>query len=159
MFFVHSYTEFASYADDNTPYNCGQNFVEVIRSLCETLIGLFKWYEDNFFKANIDKCHLFVSPYEEITMKLGNFTLKSSDSEELLGITIDSNLSFEKHLTNLCRKSNQKLHALSRIAKYMDLDKRRIIMRAFIISQFNYCPLVWMCHSRRLNNKINHLHE
>ena len=27
------------------------------------------------------------------------------------------------------------------------------------MAQFNYCPLVWMLHSRRLNKKINRLHE
>ena len=32
-------------------------------------------------------------------------------------------------------------------------------MKAYIISQFGYCPLVWMFHSRGLNNKINSLHE
>ena len=32
-------------------------------------------------------------------------------------------------------------------------------MKAFITSQFGYCPLVWMFHSRRNNNRINTLHE
>ena len=32
-------------------------------------------------------------------------------------------------------------------------------MKAFIESQFQYCPLVWMVHSRTLNNRINKLHE
>ena len=32
-------------------------------------------------------------------------------------------------------------------------------MNAFIISQFSYCPLIWMCHSRSLNTKINNIHE
>ena len=32
-------------------------------------------------------------------------------------------------------------------------------MKTFIMSQFSYCPLVWMCHSRTLNNKIIKLHE
>ena len=32
-------------------------------------------------------------------------------------------------------------------------------MKAFITSQFGYCPLVWMFHSRRINNRINRLHE
>ena len=32
-------------------------------------------------------------------------------------------------------------------------------MNSFFKSQFSYCPLVWMCHSRTINNKINHLHE
>ena len=41
----------------------------------------------------------------------------------------------------------------------MNKSKRRIIMRAFILSQFSYCPLVWMCHSRTLNARINRIHE
>ena len=41
----------------------------------------------------------------------------------------------------------------------MTLNKRRILMKSFIISQFNYCPLIWMIHSRGLNKKINHIHE
>ena len=32
-------------------------------------------------------------------------------------------------------------------------------MKAFINSQFGYCPLVWMKHSRKLNNRINRIHE
>ena len=32
-------------------------------------------------------------------------------------------------------------------------------MNAFIFSQFGYCPLVWMFHSRKLNNRINNIHE
>ena len=53
----------------------------------------------------------------------------------------------------------KQLHALSRISTYMDLDKRRMVMKSFFLSQFSYCPLVWMCHSRELNNRINRLHE
>ena len=32
-------------------------------------------------------------------------------------------------------------------------------MKAFVESQFGYCPLIWMFHSRGLNNKINRMHE
>ena len=38
-------------------------------------------------------------------------------------------------------------------------QKRRVLMNAFITSQFSYCPLVWMFHSRTLNNRINKIHE
>ena len=66
---------------------------------------------------------------------------------------------FKDHVLKLCKKGNQKLHALARVAKYWKPDKLRIIMKTFIESQFNYCPLIWMFHSRTLNNKINRLHE
>ena len=32
-------------------------------------------------------------------------------------------------------------------------------MEAFFTAQFSYCPLIWMLHSRKLNNKINKLHK
>ena len=32
-------------------------------------------------------------------------------------------------------------------------------MKSYFLSQFSYCPLVWMFHSRKLNNRINRLHE
>ena len=41
----------------------------------------------------------------------------------------------------------------------MDIQKRRTLMNSFITSQFGYCPLTWMFHSRGLNNKINSIHE
>ena len=36
----------------------------------------------------------------------------------------------------------------------MNLAQLRLIMNAFILSQFGYCPLVWVFHSRKLNNRI-----
>ena len=39
------------------------------------------------------------------------------------------------------------------------LNPLRLIMKSFISSQFGYCPMIWMNHSRALNNKINRIHE
>ena len=41
----------------------------------------------------------------------------------------------------------------------MSHDKLRLLMKSFIECQFSYFPLVWMFHSRALNNRINKLHE
>ena len=51
------------------------------------------------------------------------------------------------------------LNNLTRIAPYMTIQKRKTIMKSFETSQFSYCPLIWMLHSRRLINKINSIHE
>ena len=127
---------------------------------CEISIEkLFNWFQCNNFKANASKCHFFLLPYKPITIKIKESAIESSNSENLLGVTINSKLSFDDHITILCRKTSQKLHALSRVASYMSFDKKRILLKTFITSQFNYCPLVWMCHSRGLNNRMNNLHE
>ena len=77
----------------------------------------------------------------------------------LFGITIDKDLKFDDHVNSLSEKAYQKLDALARLAPYINVAKRRIIMKAIIESQFGYCPLVWMFHSRGINNKINRTHE
>ena len=41
----------------------------------------------------------------------------------------------------------------------MDIEQQRILMKSYISSQFNYCPLIWMCHSRKLNNKIKKVYQ
>ena len=41
----------------------------------------------------------------------------------------------------------------------MNINKRQVLMKAFITSQFSYCSLLWMFHSRAMNNRINTLHE
>ena len=90
---------------------------------------------------------------------LYDVVLSSSVEETLLGITLDSELKFEKHITDICNKVSQKIPVLSRITSYMSLNKWSLRMKTFVESQFNYCPLIWMFHSRRLNNKINNVYE
>ena len=68
-------------------------------------------------------------------------------------------MKFDERVNNLCKKACKKLNALVRLTPFMNADKKRMIMKAFIESQFGYCPLVWMFHSRSLNNKINRIHE
>ena len=41
----------------------------------------------------------------------------------------------------------------------MSKNQAQLLMRRFIMSQFSYCLLIWMCHSRRINNQINKLDE
>ena len=72
---------------------------------------------------------------------------------------MESELKFEKHINKTCNIVNKKLNVLHGIGSHKSLDKRKIHLRAFIESQFSYCPLIWMFHSRTLNNKINRLHE
>ena len=88
---------------------------------------------------------------------VNHIQIENNTSDKLLGVTIDSDLRFDVHVNNLCNKENQKLNGLARISGYMDLSKKRTIMKAFINSHFSYCPLVWMFHSREFNNKINRI--
>ena len=120
---------------------------------------LFDWFSNNYLKANPDKCHLFVNTTGNIRINVRNETISNSSNQKLLDIRFNSNFRFDDHVASLCKKASQKLNALTRVAQYMNLAQRRSIMKAFICSQFGYCPLVWIFHSRKLNTRINSLHE
>ena len=111
-------------------------------------------------KLNKNKCHLLVSGYkhEQMIANIGNTHIIESHSVKLLGIHIDSDLKFESHVNCICKKASSKLNALSRQCAILPFHRRKILMHAFFNSQFSYCPLVWMFHSRELNTKINNLH-
>ena len=142
----------ASYADDATPYTANKTNDLVIKEIEHFSEVLFKWFDFNYMETNSGKSHILFSGNDN-----DNHTIISENKNELL--SIDSKLSFENHISNLCKKASQKLNALARIALYMCLEKRKTVMKAYITSQFGYCPLVWMFHSKSLNSKINSLHE
>ena len=64
-----------------------------------------------------------------------------------------------ERVNNLCETTSTKLNALARISGYMNLPKRKIIMKSFTTSQFGCCPLVSVFHSRTLNNETNSIQE
>ena len=152
-------SKIVNYADDNTLYTVDRDAIGVIDTLEREILTLLNWFRDNEMKPNEAKSNLLVSKVDNLSINVGNEMVHASTFVKLLGITIDYKLNFTEHINNICRKASQKFHALARVAKYINSDKLRIIMKAFFDSQFNYCPLVWMFHSRTLNNKINRLHE
>ena len=149
----------ASYADDTTPYSCARNTQTVITELKSISCKIFHWFQYNHLKTNPGKCRLLLSSKTPTDVSIGYASIKTSSKATLLGILIDSELSFDQHISSICSKASKKLHALGRIASFMSFNKRRTLMKAFIESQFNYCPLIWMFHSRTMNNKINRIHE
>ena len=110
-------------------------------------------------KLNGDKRHLLISglKYESHWAMVGTSKIWESQHEKLLGVTIDKELKFKLHISNICVKAGRKITALGRLSRLIPLNKRKVLFKAFIDSL--HCPLTWMFHDRILNNKINHLHE
>ena len=106
-------------------------------------------------KVNPGKCHILLSTKNPIDVYLEGACITSDSCEKLLGMTIASDLKFGKHISELCDKVNKKNKCIMTSSGYMSLEECRIVMKTFAESQFSYFPLMWMLHSRTLNNKIN----
>ena len=155
LFLIHSDIDIANFADDNTPHLSAKNVEDVIESLQRASASLFGWFENNLLKGNADKCHFIVSTSQEESLNVNTFKLKNSDCEKLLGVRFDSKLRLDQHITDLCRTASRKIHALARVTPFMNSSKRCLPMNSIFKTQFNYFPLIWMCHSRENNSKIN----
>ena len=64
--------------------------------------------------------------------KYGKDFIWESNDVKLLGVTIDRDLKFDKHVLKLCSTVNQKTSALSRMAKLLSFIKRRTLFKAFV---------------------------
>ena len=93
-------------------------------------------------KSNPDKYHLLVSSKGDVAIRTENFQIGNTKREKLLGIQFNNKLSFDYHLSEVCKKASKKLYALGRVTPYMNLSKRKILMNAFFNLQFSYCPLI-----------------
>ena len=115
----------ANYEDDNTPYCTGLKILDVLIKLENAAETLLKWLKDNRVKVNPDKYYLLINNTKEsFLIKIGSETVSNSR------------------------------YALSRIASCITFDQRRLLLNSFITSHFSYCPIVWMFHSRKLNEKL-----
>ena len=90
-----------------------------------------------------------------IRLEFSGKTILSSNEIDLLGVTIDTN----SHVTKICRKASRQLNAWKRLGFYILLDTRKILANSFIISNFNYCPLVWYFSRAKQLQKIEKIQE
>ena len=63
-----------------------------------------------------------------------NQKIHNSACEKLLGVFFNSKLTFQSHIDNICKKAAHKLNAISRIALYMDFNKRKLVVKAVFSS-------------------------
>ena len=94
-----------------------------------------------------------------IPLTIDNQTIKSVPSVELLGIHLDNKLNFNLHISNICRSAANQLNAFIRLKSYLSFNAKRVLINSYIISNFNYCPLVWMFSTGKSLNKIESLQK
>ena len=119
--------EIACYRDDNTPYVSAKDIEDV---------KLLKWFADNLMKSNGDKCYLLVNTSDKVNSKIENFHIYNSKCEKLLGVKFDHKLTFDDHISELCKKASQKVQALPRVTPYLNISKGSVFLKAVLHRKF-----------------------
>ena len=82
--------------------------------------------------------------YSNETFKFDNKTVENVSSLRLLGIQLDDKLNFSLHVSNICKSAANQLSALIRLNNFLCFEGKRVLINSYFMSNFNYCPLVWM---------------
>ena len=153
--------DISNFADDNTLSSSAPTIDDVNLNLIQKLSLVLDWFKYNSMVANPSKFQLIYpgTINANSSLRIDNIKIASVEVVKLLGVKIDSNLSFIPHVTELCKKSNQKLLALRRIRNFLTDEQTKLLINAYILSPFNYCPLIWMFCGKRGSNLIEKCHH
>ena len=160
--YIVEHSEVCNFADDNTIFSCDDTFESVASNLEQDMSQAISWFKTNQMVASPSKFQVMLlglKTDDSIVLDIGNVSIDVVSSVKLLGITIDSKLKFDQHVAKLCQKANNKISAFSRISHYLNEKQSRLLYNSFIMSQFNYCPLIWMFCGKVANSDLNRTHK
>ena len=112
-------TEFASYADENTPYVASDSVDDVIKIFENDSIRLFKWLSDIKMKVKKFRWHLIFNNNENVSIKNDYIEVEGRVCKKLLGTKLYSKFDFMHHLNGVIKKASLKRDILSRFTAYL----------------------------------------
>ena len=161
LFLFMTETDICNFADDNTLYACDSSLQNVLNRLKIDLENINNWFAHNSLIANASKFQLMFLGVKDqnIDLNISNIKLSAKSEVELLGITIDSKLTFSTHIQKICKSANNKLCAILRLRNNLSQDQTKLLVNAHAISHFLYCLLIWMFCRKKDMKSISNVHK
>ena len=88
--------------------------------------------------------------YSNENIKFDNKTVETVSSARLLGVQLSI-------FSNICKSAANQLSALIRLNNFLCFEGKRVLINSYFMSNFNYCPLVWMFSNATSLKKIENL--
>ena len=152
------------YVDDTSIY-CSAKAPSVVRDqLSSDLSHVAEWIEANGLKINVSKTQLLVlSPprrqehAKNITIHLKGEEIVQHETAKHLGVIVDNKLNWKPHILNLRRKCLAGLAFLRRHGTHLPVHSRKLLYQSFIVSQLDYCSVVYNPCSKTLSDQIERI--
>ena len=163
IFYFIKNSDLYNYADDNTLSYSDHDINKVISTLEDDSVTLINWFSINKMKANPEKFQAIAigkqTKQQNLIFTIDGNKIECESEVKLLGVTIDFQLNFNEHVSNICKKASRQLNVLKRIGTHLTKLGKLTIYYSFIISNFNYCPLVWHFCGETNTKKIEKIQE
>ena len=153
---LYNYAELTYSLDSSS-----ENLTDVLYNLRHDGRNAIEWFAKNGMQANPDKFHFMLfspTPSDQQALRLCDGTHRMSETYvTVLVVTVGDRLCFSQHISPCCKKADRQLNALARISRHLEIISRRAIYKSFIMSNFNYCPLVWHFCGQVNNQKLEQI--
>ena len=162
LFYCDIDSAICNYADDNHLCNSRKSIDDLKVAIEKDAFQAFTWFKSNNMDANPDKFQLIAMNRKgsiDLSISILGNTICSSDSMKVLGVTLDTKLSFDKHVSDICGKASAQISVLKRLSRYLNETSRIQIYKSFISSNFTYCPAAWIFCGKKNSNKLEKLQE
>ena len=153
-----------NFADDNTLDDHASSVNELVNSLENDSQKAIDWFKMNHMIANPDKFKAIIieksgRDTSGIALNINDEIIHTQKEVTLLGVTIDNQLSFSTHISKICKMAASQLNSIKRLKKHFDIETKKHLTKTFVLSQFNYCPLVWHFCGNGSIHKMEKIHE
>ena len=153
------------FADDTSITLSAKTVADLKLAVTSELNNLTCWLRANKLSLNVAKTELMIigsrqrlnAQREEIDLSIDDRTIKRVDHTKSLGLTIDAQLSWSKHVDEISKKVSSAIGALKRVRPFFPTDVAVQIYNALILPHFDYCSPVWDGLSGCLSNKLQKL--
>lgn len=136
-----------NYADDNTIMNTGTTLQSLMGKLENSVNIATRWFDMNGMKSNHSKFQAMILNHHpdlsDFSLCINGQTIALKSCVKLLGVLIDYQLTFSNHVDYLCKKTSKQLGAIRRVSRYLDNVCLMKLFHAFVMSNFNYCSVIW----------------
>ncbi len=162
MFYVLEQRTLYNYADDNIVSHTNDEEEELLTCLESDLSNLMSWIKTNCLGVNRGKLQcMFISNDNNntINVNIDNTVLSTNNKVKILGVTINECLTFNEHINIICSNAARQLNAIKRVQCNLDKESKLAIYRSYILSNFNYCPLVWHFYGIQNSGNMEKIQE
>ena len=151
------------YADDHQLYTVGCNANAMKAHLQLEAAKALAWYDDNYLMVNQDKFQLLmINPHNDddrTSLTINADVIERSGDNSLLGVNIDQHLVFRKHISELCKKTSQRVGVLSRLRTLIPKEAKLLLYKSSILLYLTYCHLIWHFCKASVERKVERVQK
>ena len=151
----------SAYADDTQIFFAASTPEKVEEVINADLAHVDQWYKQNGMRRNTSKYQAIVMGKTQVRPQFHceDIAIPITEDLEMLGVTVDDKMKFEKHIGKICRKVSQQIAVLKRMKKILPFETRKCLYLAFIIPHFNYCSETWHFSNKSAIAKLEKVNE